>query len=100
MIVAKRLDVKYGSLSALERLSEGQFKYDGEKVLDIKKSLNVPLNRYLGEAENVKLGRVLGIDDFECQDDGSYWLDNGDNISILSIKNKIVKYELGRIYTC
>ncbi len=100
LIVAKRLDVKYGSLSALERLSEGQFKYDGEKLLDIKKSLNVPLNRYLGETENVKLGRVLDIDDFERQNDGSYWLDNGDNISIITIENKIVKYELGRIYTC
>jgi len=99
-IIAQRLNVKDGSLSALERLNEGQFRYDGEKALDIKNSLNIPLNNYLGDVENVKYGRVLALEDLEIQKDGSYWLDNGDNISIITIKNAEVKYELGRIYTC
>ncbi|MDD3060216.1 MAG: tRNA pseudouridine(55) synthase TruB, partial [Sulfurimonas sp.] len=43
-IIATRLGVEHGSLSALERLSEGVFRYNGEKVLDIKKSLNIPRN--------------------------------------------------------
>jgi tRNA pseudouridine55 synthase len=99
-IIAQRLGIKNGSLSALERLSEGQFKYDAEKVLDIKKSLNIPLNVYTGDEENVKYGRVLALEDLEIQESGTYWLDNGDNISIITIEDSQVKYELGRIYTC
>jgi len=99
-IISQRLGVKDGSLSALERLSEGQFKYDGEKALDIKKSLNIPLNIYTGDAENVKYGRVLALEDLEIQESGTYWLDNGDNISIIAIEDGQVKYELGRVYTC
>ena len=39
LMIAQKLGVKYGSLSMPERLSEGQFVYEGEKVLDIKKAL-------------------------------------------------------------
>ena len=99
-IITQRLGVKKGALSALERLNEGQFYYEGEKALDIKKSLNIPKNRYLGDEENIKYGRVLALEDIEVKDEGTYWLDNGDNISIITIENKNVKYELGRIYTC
>ena len=99
-IIAQRLNVKDGSLSALERLNEGQFRYEGEKVLDIKESLNIPKNSYRGDYENIKYGRVLALEDLEIQDDGYYWLDNGDNISIINVINNEVKYELGRIYTC
>jgi tRNA pseudouridine55 synthase len=97
LILAKSLGVEYGSLSSLERLSEGQFLYEDEKALDIKKSLNIPQNYYLGDSENVKYGRGLDINDIQIKDDGTYWLDNGDNISIITIEGKIVKYELGRI---
>ena len=96
-IIAHRLGVNEGSLSALERLNEGQFFYDDEKQLDIKKSLNIPKNVYLGDGDNVRLGRVLAMSDFKEQTPGTYWLDNGDNISIITIKDEKVKYELGRI---
>lgn len=99
-IIATRLGVQNGSLSALERLNEGQFVYENEKELDIKKSLNIPLNKYTGDMENLKYGRVLALEDLEDKSDGYYWLDNGDNISIINIQNNTVKYELGRIYTC
>jgi len=99
-IIAQRLGVEHGSLSALERLNEGQFKYENEKALDIKKSLNIPQNYYNGDIENVKYGRVLALEDLEIKEEGYYWLDNNDNISIINIKDNEVKYELGRIYTC
>ncbi|MDY0234317.1 MAG: tRNA pseudouridine(55) synthase TruB [Sulfurimonas sp.] len=99
-IIAQSLGVTHGSLSALERLSEGQFVYEDEKALDIKKSLNIPQNFYSGDYDNIKYGRVLAIEDLQMQEDGYYWLDNGDNISIINIVEKSVKYELGRIYTC
>ncbi len=99
-IIANILGVENGSLSALERLSEGQFIYDDEKSLDIKKSLNIPLNIYLGDSDNIKYGRVLALEDIDIKKDGYYWLDNGDNISIINIQQEQVNYELGRIYTC
>ena len=96
-IIAQRLGVAFGSLSALERLNEGQFFYEDEKKLDIKKSLNIPKNVYLGDRDNVKLGRKLSLEDFEEKREGTYWLDDGENISVITIKDDKVKYELGRI---
>jgi len=97
-IIANRLGVSDGSLSALERLSEGQFIYENEKALNIKESLSIPKNEYLGDYENVTYGRVLALSDLKTQDEGTYWLDNGENISIITLKNSEVKYELGRIW--
>ncbi len=73
------------------------FFIENEKALDIKKSLNIPQNYYLGDADNVRLGRVLSTVDFKERSDGTYWLDNGETISIMTIKDDKVIYELGRI---
>lgn len=99
-IITHKLGVEHGSLSALERLREGQFLFDGEKPLDIKKSLNIAKNTYTGEQENIDYGRVLAIEDLEIKIDGTYWLDNGETITIIKIENHLVKYELGRIEIC
>ena len=99
-ILAQRLGVEYGSLSALERLCEGQFFYEGEKALDIKRSLNIAQNFYYGERENLQYGRVLAREDLKIQKDGTYWIDNEQSISIITIKDGCVKYELGRIEIC
>ena len=99
-IIAHRLGVKEGSLSALERLREGQFCYNGEVFLDIKKSLNIPKNVYRGLEENLRYGRVLALEDLEIQEEGHYWLDNNESIAIIRIEAGEVKYELGRIEIC
>ncbi len=99
-IIAHRLGVEFGSLSALQRLSEGQFLFDGEKQLDIKKSLNMKQNFYHGDEENIKYGRVLALEDLETKDDGYYWLDSGDTISIIYINDKSIKYELNKVSVC
>ncbi len=96
-MIAHKIGVAHGSLSMLERLNEGQFTYEGEKALNIKESLNIAQNYYLGERDNVKYGRVLTLKDLKLQEEGTYWLDNDDAISIITIKNGKVKYELGRI---
>lgn len=96
-IVAKRLGISEGSLSALERLNEGQFFYENEKKLDIRKSLNIEQNYYLGESDNLKYGRVLEKEDLKIQESGTYWLDNRESISIITIVEDRVKYELGRV---
>jgi len=97
VIIAKRLGVQDGSLSMLERLNEGQFFYENEKALDIKKSLNIPQNYYLGDYDNIRYGRVLALNDFKIQEEGTYWIDNGEYISIITLNAVEVKYELGRI---
>jgi len=97
LIIAKRLGLEFSSLSALERISEGQFTFDDEKVLDVRKSLNMPKNFYTGDSDNLKYGRILALEDLEIKDDGYYWLDKDDSIAIINIVNREVKYELGRI---
>ncbi len=97
LIIAKRLGLEYGSLSALERLSEGQFRYNNEESLDIKKSLNIQKNFYRGDVDNLKYGRVLALKDLGIKDDGVYWLDSGSFISVINIADAEVNYELGRI---
>ncbi len=96
-MLAHKLGVEHGSLSMLERLNEGQFTYEDEKALNIKESLNIAQNYYLGDSQNVKYGRVLALKDLQLQDDGTYWLDNGESISIITVQDGKVKYELGRI---
>jgi len=97
LMIAKELGLEFGSLSALERLNEGQFFYDGEKELLVRKSLNMPKNLYNGDSDNLKYGRVLALEDLEIKEDGYYWLDKGDSIAIINIVKSEVKYELGRI---
>lgn len=99
-MIAHKLGLKSGSLSALERMREGQFLYNDEVALDIKKSLNIPKNIYNGAKENLDYGRVLAIEDLEIQTDGHYWLDNGENIAIIKVEDHHVTYELGRIEIC
>jgi len=97
LLLARKLGIENGSLSMLERLSEGQFIYEDEKPLDIKEALNIPQNYYLGEYDNIKYGRVLALEDFKIQEEGTYWVDNGEYISIVTLNAADVKYELGRI---
>jgi tRNA pseudouridine55 synthase len=99
-ILATRLSVEHAALSALTRLSEGQFRYDNEKPLDIKRSLAIPQNRYLGNKEDMLLGKPLKKEDFSTQEDGYYWIDNNDTITIINITHDHIKYELNKVAIC
>ena len=81
----------------MERLNEGQFYFDGEKALDIKKSLNLPQNVYTKERSTILLGQKLLRDDFEVTENGRYWVDNGDSISIFEFDDEGVHYLLNRV---
>lgn len=89
-----------GSLSALERLNEGQFVFDNERSLDIKTSLAITKNRYNGTLQTILLGQPLSIGDFDLQNEGTYWIDNGDTISILEINSEGVRYILNKVEAC
>ena len=96
-LIAEKLHLKGGILSALERLNEGQFTFDDEKALDIKKSLNMPQNVYTKERSTILLGQKLQREDFEVTENGTYWIDNGDTISIFEFDVEGVHYLLNRV---
>jgi tRNA pseudouridine55 synthase len=99
-IIASRLDLKGGILSALERLEEGIFRYNNEDALDIKKSLNIAQNYFTGDKETLFYGRKIDINDITIQDDGQYWLDCGDTIAIIEILDFKVTYLLNKVEAC
>ncbi len=94
--IAKKLGC-VGALSMLERTHEGRFVYEGEKALDIKKTLALRENFYLGDPQNIKYGKKLALEDFKIQEAGTYFIDNGEFISVVTIKENCIHYELGRI---
>ena len=99
-IVCERLGLEGGALSALERLSEGQFRYNNEQAVDIRSCLNIPRNRYNGDPQKIFYGQPLELADFECQKEGTYWIDNGGTISIIEIGDGAVKYVLNKVELC
>jgi len=58
--------------------------------------LNCPKNRYLGDKEDIILGKKLSRDDFEIKDRGIYYLTTDSYLSIIEIADE-VKYLLNRI---
>ena len=96
-LIAEKLQLEGGILSALERLNEGQFHFDDEKALDIKKSLNMPQNVYTASSETILLGQKLQREDFEQTENGTYWIDNEESISILEFDDEGVHYLLNRV---
>lgn len=98
-MIANRLGSD-GALTSLERLNEGQFIYENEIPLDIKTSLAIPKNRYNGTLQTILLGQPLIREDFDLQENGTYWIDNGDTISILEITDEGVRYILNKVEAC
>ena len=95
-IIARKLGFD-GCLNALERLSEGSFVYEDEKPLNPLAYIDLPTNRYLGEKEDILLGRKLVKEMFEVQEEGIYQLVIDELLSILEISDNEVKYLLNSI---
>lgn len=89
-----------GALSALERLNEGAFVFDDEKKIDIKTALAIPKNCYNGTKETILLGQPLDRLLFEISDNGTYWIDNDETISIIEITDDKVHYLLNKVEAC
>jgi len=89
-----------GSLSALERLNEGAFVYDGEKPLNPLEFLDIPNNEYLGDLSDIELGRKLKKEDFKNQDNGIYKFVDKDNLALIEISEDEVKYLLNKVKLC
>ncbi len=87
-----------GTLSYLERLNEGDFRFQNEIALNPINYLNPPYNNYTGTKEWFELGKRLNIDYFETKEDGEYLIIFDDFFSIIEIKEGEPKYILNRIY--
>ena len=96
-LVCERLGIEGGALSMLERLREGQFVFDNERALDIRSAVAMAQNRYLGDKEALLLGQKLRREEFETKENGVYWVDNGESISILAFDDDGVHYLLNKV---
>ena len=95
-IVASRLNVQ-ATLSALARLQEGAFIYEDEKPLNPLRYIDLPTNAYLGDTNDLALGKKLRIQDFSIQDEGLYMIKGDAFFSIIEMnKNKVI-YKLNKI---
>ena len=86
-----------GALTKLQRLKEGEFVYNNEKELNPLEYIDTKPNEYLGNYDDITLGKKLDINLFKIKDDGKYHLRNGKYLTIIEIANLKVSYKLNRI---
>ncbi len=89
-----------GVLSSLERLSEGDFKFEDEKKLNPLDFLPIGENRYLGDIEDIELGRKLDKNMFENQKNGIYKFVDKKYLALIEISSEEVKYLLNKVKLC
>lgn len=65
-LLAKKLNCD-ATLSALKRISEGDFFYENEKALNPLDFLKLNKNEYLGDESDIALGKKLKIQNFKEQ---------------------------------
>lgn len=89
-----------GSLSALERLHEGDFIYENEKALNPLLYLDLKENFYLSDIQDLILGRKVELQNFKIKDQGKYFVKLDKIVSILEIKDDKVRYLLNGVKLC
>ncbi|WP_060825530.1 tRNA pseudouridine(55) synthase TruB [Sulfurospirillum cavolei] len=95
-MIARKLGFE-GALSALERLSEGDFTYENERALAPLDYLDLPRNTYCGDPSDIALGRKLDVTNFECREVGVYALVIDEVLSIVQISANGVEYLLNSL---
>ncbi len=87
-----------GALTYLERVKEGEFKYECEKKLNPYDYIWPQENSY-ENTEDLLLGRKLDINNFAIKKEGIYKLKADNFLSIVEI-GKEIKYLVNRIKIC
>ena len=95
-IISNKLDIK-STLSALCRISEGEFYFDNEKPINPFNHLNISKNIFLEDQKYLELGKKLDINNFSIKEDGIYLIETDNFYSIIEIKSNFIKYRLNRI---
>ena len=88
------------TLSALCRLSEGEFKFEGERFLQADKILNLPRIKYLGETSEITDGKKQDVAKLSAREDGVYLLSYDKFFSIIKLENGAVSYCLNKVEKC
>jgi len=96
-VLLERLD-QVGTLSYLERLNEGQFKFDNEKALNPLEYLALEHINYTGSKEWIELGKKIMPQYLEHNKQGKYLIKFDEFFSIIEIKEDEIVYILNRIY--
>ncbi len=95
-LIAKRLGT-VGALSYLERTREGRFVYENERPLDPLDYLVFQPNSTTLDAEAIRHGKCLRLQDLTIQKEGLYHLVFEDFFTIIEIKEGAVRYRLNNI---
>ena len=95
-LIAKRLGT-VGALSYLERTREGRFVYEKECPLDPLDYLISQPNSTTLDAEAIRHGKCLRLQDLTIQKEGLYHLVFEDFFTIIEIKEGAVRYRLNNI---
>lgn len=95
-LLAKKLGIN-ATLSALKRISEGEFFYDNKKALNPLNYLKIPQNYYKGKSDDFKIGKKLSPNDFEIKKNGVYFICFEEFFSIIELLDTEVKYKLNGI---
>ncbi|RXJ68818.1 tRNA pseudouridine(55) synthase TruB [Halarcobacter ebronensis] len=95
-ILLEKLEAK-GTLSFLNRLNEGEFKFEDEKELNPLDYLDLKENIYMGDKSYFENGKKIQKKYFKFQEDGEYLIKFDDFFSIIQIQNDEVKYLLNKV---
>jgi tRNA pseudouridine55 synthase len=89
-----------GTLSYLERLSEGTLYYEEEKGLSPMAYLNIGENFLLDDTKDIENGEKISLVELKIQKAGEYYIRFKQFFSIISVKSGKVSYLVNRIYVC
>lgn len=95
-ILLSKID-RVGTLSYLNRLNEGKFKFNNEEDLNPLDFLELQENIYLGDKSYFENGKKIQKSYFKIQENGQYIIKFDDFFSIIEIYNDEVKYILNKV---
>ncbi|WP_320035974.1 tRNA pseudouridine(55) synthase TruB [Halarcobacter sp.] len=95
-ILLQRLN-RVGTLSFLDRLNEGEFKFENEKDLNPIDYLDLKENIYFGDKSYFENGKKIQKKYFKYQEDGKYLIRFDTFFSIIQIENDEIKYLLNKV---
>ena len=93
--IVKKLGT-FGTLSSLERISEGMFTYQDKKPLDPMEYLDLKENFYLGN-KNLTHGPKLSFTDIKYTEPGFYYIKTDNILRIIEVTNEKISYIINKI---
>jgi len=86
-----------GILSSLARVNEGKFSFENEKALNPLDFISLTRNEYMGDINDIELGRKLAIENLKFKDNGKYLVITPNFFSIIEVLNAEITYKINRM---